>query len=279
MRRTLLTCITLLLVSISSAEANPFLRQSQADADGKLGAFGQNNTGDCFFLASLLAIAQDSDGQALIESSLQRHSDNEGWRIIFPNLSSPTIDITSSEQQRYRLMSANGAGVSPPAWGDADVGLLEIAADKVWKNAVKAQGLWDDVPMNALFMFSGSPQLLLWNRDKATAAHSADIDKYRRLPPAIVTELAVNSTMEAEQRLKKLLNDDHDGVTLVLIDYLDYHADAVVDIDFDRRSYRYINPHQSTRLEGDLDALLEGLAGGYYALNYIEIAAPRLRLE
>lgn len=65
----ILICFSLL--SISHASENPFLIPGSSDPDGKLGAFEQNNTGDCFFLASLIAIANDADGKQLIESALQ----------------------------------------------------------------------------------------------------------------------------------------------------------------------------------------------------------------
>lgn len=256
-----------------AAFENPFLQPGATTLDGNPGAFGQNNTGDCFFLASLIATGHDKDGAALIESSIRRVDTTENWRIVFPNLPDKPVTITLSELSTYQLTDSNGDGQSLPALGDPDVGLLEIAADKIWKTHVKKEGLWDDVPMNALFMFSGAPQLLLWNRDQARPEHNADIDKYRRLPTNIITEIPIHNIADAQYRLRNLLAGDQDGISLILIDYLDYHAAAIVDIDFDAGSYRYINPHQTIILEGSLDALYQGLAGGYYALNYIEIPA------
>nr|WP_305906694.1 hypothetical protein [Methylomarinum sp. Ch1-1]MDP4519392.1 hypothetical protein [Methylomarinum sp. Ch1-1] len=259
------------LLSPAHGAENPFLSAGAPVADGKLGAFKQNAGGDCFFLASLLAIAQDSKGQALIESAFRGNPQQRRWRIVFPNLPERAAEVSEQEQRSYRLLGSDSHRYSAPVWGDPDVASLEIAADKIWKKTIKAEGLWDDVPMNALFMFSGAEQMLIWKRGKAAVENIDDIDKYRRLPAGLVKEIQPSSPANAEMILKNIIAGDRDGISMVLIDYIRYHASAIVDLDFDSRTYRIIDPHSSVPATYDLNGLLDSLINGQYAVNYVEI--------
>jgi len=101
-----------------------------------------------------------------------------------------------------------------------------------------------------------------------------DIEQYRRIPAGIVHELEINSSGEAERELEDVINSDCDGITMVLIDYKRYHAVAVIDIDFEERTYKYIDSVMNTLeniITGNLDHMLPGLAEGEYAVNYLEI--------
>ncbi len=265
-----------LLISFSAcktnfASENPFLIPGSPEPDGKLGAFKQNNTGDCFFLASLIAIAQDAKGKQLIESALHKNPLLNQWHIVFPNLSNNPIKVTDQEINDYKLVNSDGNGFSEPVFGDPDIKILEIAADKIWKKTVKTNGLWDDVPMNAVFMFSSAQQMLIWNRHKAETSDNLDIDKYKRIPQGVINEIEISSATEAEQLLKKIYTSDVDGISMVLIDYKNYHAVAIDSINFSNQTYSYINTYSRTRHEGSLKSLLEGIASGYYAINYFEI--------
>jgi hypothetical protein len=267
--KTLLICI--ISFSICHARENPFLFTGSPEPDGKLGAFDQNNTGDCFFLASLIAIVQDAEGKQLIESSFHKHARLNQWQIVFPNLSDIATNVTQQEIKNYKLINSDGDGFSEPVFGDPDIRILEIAADKIWKKTIKANGLWDDVPMNAVYMFSNSQQLLIWNRLKAENPDILDIDKYQRIPKGIIKEIKISSSTEAENLLKNIISSDTDGISMILIDYNDYHAVAIDNINFSRQTYSYIDTYSRTRHEAGLKSLLEGIASGYYAINYIEI--------
>lgn len=257
--------------SVSYASENPFLSTGSSEPDGKLGAFDQNNTGDCFFLASLIAIAQDTKGTRLIESAFHKHPVLNQWQIVFPNLLDKAVKVTYQEINNYKLINSDGDDFSEPVLGDPDIRTLEIAADKIWKKTIKPQGLWDDVSMNAAFMFSNAQQLLIWNRKKALAAHILDIDKYQRIPKGVIKEIEVYSPKKAVKLLKNIIASDTDGISMILIDYENYHAVAIDSINFSRQTYSYINTYSRTRHEGSLKNLLEGITNGLYAINYIEI--------
>lgn len=239
--------------------------------DGHIGAFSQNGTGDCFFLATLLALAQDPDGKRLLESAIHKPEASTRWSIVFPNLPDYKINITQKEINEYKLKNAASNGLSLSARGDPDVALLEIAADKIWRRHFKPEGLWDDVPMNALFMFSAAKQSLIWNRSKASQPNIRDIEKFRHIPEDIVSEVNVTSSSDAENKLKNIIAADSDGISMILIDYINYHAVAITLLDFTQKRYSYIDTYASTELSGDLSELLRGLARGIYAVNYMEV--------
>lgn len=179
--------------------------------------------------------------------------------------------VTQQEISSYKLINSDADGFSKPALGDPDIKTLEIAADKIWKTVIMPNGLWDDVPMNALFMFSNARQLLIWNRNKARIFQTQDIEKYKRIPEGVIKEIEISSRLEAEKALKNIIASDTDGISMILIDYKDYHAVAIENINFSSQTYHYINTYSNRRLEGNLKDLLEGMASGYYAINYLEI--------
>ncbi len=263
--------LTLCLSLPGHADTAPFSRPGYDRPDGAVGAFSQNNTGDCFFLASLLAIIQDSTGRTLIESIVQSPEFSNQWRIIFPNLPLTPVIVTEQDLDNYQLAAVNGQGTSAPVRGDADIKLLEIAADKIWKKTIKTEGLWDDVPMNALFMFTPAQQYLIWNKSKATETAHRDIEKYLRIPAGIVNEIEVSSEETSAEQLKKILFSDPDGISMVLIDYDKYHAVAIKNIDFKQKKYSYIDTASDSVLTKNLDSLLQGIAQGQYAITYVEI--------
>ena len=257
---------------------NPALERGSDVSDGKLGSFLQLFSGDCFFLASLVALAEDIDGEALIVSTIYEANAPHEWEVVFPNQMDAPVFVDRDDITGYRLLNIGGSGFVPPVTGDIDVRILEIAADKIWKmKHIKPQGLWDDIPMNAMFMFSDSVQTLIWNRAKASSLTINDIEQYHRIPVGVVREVAIASSKEAERELKNLIQFDSDGITMVLIDYKRYHAVAITDLNFYDRTYAYIDSVANTlnnSLTGNLDHLLEGIANGEYAINYLEIYDP-----
>lgn len=275
--KLLFTAVTVLLLELSLykpcfADENPFLVDGAIQPDRRLGVFKQSDTGDCFFLAALIAIAQDTDGPALIASAFQHHTDSlQGWRVRFPNLLTQPVDITQQELNDYKLTNFAGHGLSAPVSGDADIKLLEIAADKIWKTTIKSQGLWDDVPMNALYMFTSNQQSLIWNRNNATKESSQDIDKYKRIPAGVINEVTVSTYEQAAEQLKTILAADTDGISMILIDYINYHAVAITHIDFKLNTYGYIDTLLNIYQNQDMDKLFQGLMSGRYAINYLEI--------
>ena len=243
----------------------------RSQPDGKIGPFRQNDTGNCFFLAALLALGFDPEGKRALESALPINGEPDRWRIVFPNVPERPVTVTAEELTGYRLKNSDGAGFSPPVSGDPDIALLEIAADKLWRDTIKAEGLWDDVPMNVLFMFSKAKQILLWNRQKAPPAALEDIGKIRRIPAGIAIERPVANADAARAELKSIVDADRDGLSMVLIDYETYHAVAIDRIDFSRATYSYVDTESIRSTDNDLDQLLRRLADGVYALAYVEV--------
>ena len=62
---------------------------------------------------------------------------------------------------------------------------------------------------------------------------------------------------------------------MTLLDYQRYHGLAITAIDFDDRTYSYLDPLRGTDriLKGSLDTLVERTASGKYAINYIEVSS------
>lgn len=265
-----------LYAQYSYALYNPFQAPGSQVPDAKLGAFRQNNTGDCFFLTSLLALAQDPDGASLLQRILQRSTKETGWEILFPGFSTLPISVTAAELQQYTLMNSPGNGISLAVIGDSDVRLLEIAADKLWKKHIKPEGLWDDNSMNAWAMFTDNKQVLLWNREQVKSETLRDIEKYHQLAGKRVRELLVSSVAEAMTHLKNIVSNDTDGLSMVLLDYIRYHAVAVVSVDFIENRYYYIDTASMRIQSGAVDQLLQRLIQGQYALNYLEITSPTI---
>ncbi len=259
------------LFSLCLADKNPSITLNQTEPDAQIVAFSQNNTGDCFFLATLLALTQDPDGRKKISSAFLKQANKEQWQITFPNLPELPVLVTEQEIEDYQLTDSPGHGSSAPAWGDPDVRMLEIAADKIWKKHIKPEGLWDDVPMNAVLMFSSAEQLLIWNRSKAANEYILDIDKYRRNQEGVIKEIEATSPAKAKELLQKIITTDIDGISMILIDYVNYHAVAITRIDFNKNTYSYIDTYSSARIEKQLDDLLLGISNGLYAINYLEI--------
>lgn len=247
--------------------------KEEEKSDGKIGVFRQQDGFDCFFLASLIALANDPDGISLVESAIRAHPESGIWEVAFPNQPHLLFEVAQQELCDYRLCDGTRKRNALLVVGDPDVQILEIAADKAWiKQKIKAEGLWDDVSMNALFMFTDAGQQVIWNRNRASARTAEDIDKYKRLPKETVQEQQVSTLQQAEEALSNIVNSDHDGISIVMADYTRYHSVAIIKIDFEHKIYAYIDPRvEATVLVGDLNALLTGMTNGIYVINYLEI--------
>ena len=66
------------------ASMNPATCVGEATPDGKMGAFRQSRTSDCFFLSSLIALAQDANGRALLESVFHKSTEPDAFEVVFP---------------------------------------------------------------------------------------------------------------------------------------------------------------------------------------------------
>lgn len=256
-----------------AASVNPAMCAGPATPDGKLGAFRQSRTSDCFFLSTLIALSQDANGRGLLESVFHKGTEPDAIEVVFPNQTDERVVVKQEELKSYRLTDVSGKKPTTPSTGDPDVRMLEIAGDKLWKKQeVKPEGLWDDVPMNAFFMFTAANQRLIWNRAKASDIAIKDIDKYKRLPQGIVDEIQVTSTDQAEEALKAFVNSDTDGLSIVWCNYVLYHALTILEIDFAKREFKYLDPGRTDKLQTEnLDQLLEGLVDGRFAINYLEV--------
>lgn len=242
--------------------------------DSKIGRFQQKDSSDCFFLASLLAMGNDPEGLKIVNSLVRKTTGSKTWQVTFPSYPENTITVNDAEIRSYKLSNPNKQRVAKLANGDDDIRILEIAADRVWlKRRFKKEGLWDDVPMNAFFMFLDSTQHLIWNRGKASKIATQDVEKYKRLPKDTVRETQVRTTKSARKTLKDIVTKDTDGISMVLLDYKKYHAVTIVEIDFEANTYSSIDPLKGSEnvFRHDLKSLTEGMAQGVYAVNYLEI--------
>lgn len=255
------------------ANENPAMRAGPAKPDGKLGAFRQSHTSDCFFLSTLIALSQDANGRALLDSVFRKGTEPDAFEVVFPNQADERVVVKQEELTSYRIADVSGKKLTTPSTGDPDVRMLEIAGDKLWrKQEVKPEGLWDDVPMNAFYLFTTAKQQLIWNRARASDIAIKDIDKYKRLPQGIVDEIQVTSTDQAEEALKAIVNSDTDGLSIVWCNYVRYHALTILEIDFAKREFKYLDPGRTDKLQTEsLDQLLEGLVDGRFAINYLEV--------
>jgi len=272
-----LISLTIGAISISNFNAET-LEPPELKTDGKIGTFKQTNSGDCFFLATLIALTNDPDGKSLVESAFEESSGQGEWKVVFPNRQNFPQTVNQEELADYKLVDIKERPQADLVTGDPDVRIFEIAADKVWRaQKIKPLGLWDDVPMNALAMFCDTSQQLVWNRKKSSPVTVQDVDKYKRLPKKLVKDQQVSSQEDAYKIVKSITDSDSDGLTMVLMDYDRYHAVAITGIDFIKMKYSYVDSLKGTEntLTTNLDILLKGLADGRYAINYMEVPAQK----
>ena len=81
-----LIMLVLLLVVVSRADTQDSDGAVPVGIDGKIGTFQQHNSGDCFFLVSVLALINDSDGRLMVENSFTEVPGLEAVKIIFPTI-------------------------------------------------------------------------------------------------------------------------------------------------------------------------------------------------
>ena len=196
----------LFVVAIALSANLPLFADSPGEdenPDGKIGTFRQHRTGDCFFLVSILSLANDSSGRPILEDSIAEVPGDDAWTVQFASHPDSPVRVDRKDLNEHLLFTARGTQrTAKPASGDPDIRLLEIAADRLWvRTDVKPQGLWDDVPMNAIAMFAASPQQLIWNPDKASSVSKKDIAKADRLPADVLQQRKVKSPEEAESIL------------------------------------------------------------------------------
>jgi lambda repressor-like predicted transcriptional regulator len=115
------------LQSLNQKNANkivwPTAKQSNIP-DGKFGPAKQI-FGDCWFMATLAAIANDQDGKKILAQTINKVTG--GHQVTFPGL--PNNKITISDADLQKQLSTYG--------GDADTRILELAADKLFsKNGI-----------------------------------------------------------------------------------------------------------------------------------------------
>lgn len=268
----------LILITLDIASICFVGAEELSEPDGKIGIFKQSNSGDCFFLASLLALANDPDGKSLVESAISKTSRPGKWKVLFPNRNNLPMVVNQKELDEYKLSSISGLPNGNLVTGDPDIQIFEIAADKIWrKQKINPKGLCDDISMNALAMFSETSQRLIWNRKRASLVAVQDIEKYKRLPKEAIQEEQVASYRDAHKVIESITKSDTDGVTMILLDYKRYHGVAIVDLDFETMKYSYIDSLRGTKnvLTADLKTLLERVVNGQYAINYMEISKEK----
>lgn len=258
-------------ITIALATNLPFSATAQQhQPDGTIGKFTQRNAADCFFLSSLIALSRDHHGREILKSSLSYSSNKRAWKITFPNLKTSPIFVTEGERKNYHLATLLGARSAKLASGDPDVQLLEIAADKVWKQVLhKPRGLCDDVSMNAFAMFTSSQQGLIWNSSTASHLAKKDLSKYKGKIKTSTVTTPKSATAALYSISKKSC--------IVLMDYSQYHAVCITNIDLDKKTYDYIDPAKGSRrlYTAKLSNLSKGIASGIYAINYLNLTSPR----
>lgn len=100
--------------------------------DGRIGDFSQTINGDCWFLSSLKAVANDPQGERMLLNSIKRS--NDGWTVNFPGDPNRTITVSQAELDQSKQWISDpinsNLGGYKKALGDDDVTILEIAAEK-----------------------------------------------------------------------------------------------------------------------------------------------------
>ena len=157
MFKGILGSVLLMNFAVAAEHKNPVLQAGGDWPDGKIGAFKQHSAGDCFFLAAVIAMANDPEGLQLVEKSLKVKKGF--YQVTFPNVSDKTWSFNYRVLTNHTLTNGINKPTTVkklPSTGDLDIRILEVAADQYWKASVKKEGLWDDVPMNAFHLFSSS---------------------------------------------------------------------------------------------------------------------------
>lgn len=68
------------------------------------------------------------------------------------------------------------------------------------------------------------------------------------------------------------MNSDTDGLSIIWCNYVLYHGLAILEIDFAKREFTFLDPGRTDKLQTEnLDQLLEGLVDGRFAINYLEV--------
>jgi len=99
--------------------------------DGIIGSFAQGNTRDCWFLAGLKIIASKEEGAKCIKDSIKNNGD-QTYTIKFKGAPDKTYTVSEKELVERAEFS----------FGDKDVKILEIAADK-WRKETHKSSLDD----------------------------------------------------------------------------------------------------------------------------------------
>ena len=140
-------------------------------------AFNQQGTGDCYYLATLNALARTEDGRQIIHDSISYNSDKHSYTVKFAGIGSTytfTADqIREAEEKRHDKVSSSGANVvgEGNGWyseGDDDVLLLEMAFEQFrlecfegkydnvnWPDGVKYTGAYTGTDSNQSPLASG----------------------------------------------------------------------------------------------------------------------------
>lgn len=259
------------VVPLFAEEKNPVLKRGESYPDGKMGAFKQKEAGNCFFLAALISLANDEDGRRLLDQCITK--EGKSWIVKFPNIPEKKWKINIMQLVKHRLTNAYEEDVvdAKLTSGDADIKLLEIAADLYWKKAIKKEGLWDDVEMNVYPMFSASQMQLLWNEENSPELALQDVAKADKLPKGVLLKRGFTNVKSLEAELKKIVDKDADGISITFGDYELYHALAILEFDFKNRTYIYVDPHDSKmKIDGDLDDFLKKVIEGWINICVIE---------
>lgn len=108
-----------LIKRIKSGAPSPLTDAPNGDVSDK--DFKQGNTGDCWLLASIKAIANTPKGREILNNSIKVNDDG-------------SVDVTlKGVGKTYHITKAELEGNTQLSWGDGDVKALEIAVEKFFE--------------------------------------------------------------------------------------------------------------------------------------------------
>lgn len=118
-----------------------------SDVDGDIEHFNQGSTGDCWLLASIIAMNQSELGRQIIKDSIQWNNDNSSVTVTFRGLG---ISYVISAEEVVEAIEAGTAY----SYGDHDVLILEIATEKLRRDIAAGKiklphgGVYSDISEN-----------------------------------------------------------------------------------------------------------------------------------
>lgn len=122
----------------------PILKFQNTISDGRIGFFRQRGTGDCYLLASLVAISKTKNGAEILKNNIKKNK-NGSYTITLPGAIAVKKDYAKDGKKCYitGTYTITGSDIAKArkgnkySSGDIDVLLYELAFEKYRKEVMK----------------------------------------------------------------------------------------------------------------------------------------------